>query len=131
MECINKDCNNVVSGRSKYCSAACKQAHHRNRNTVTDESVTQTVTSATVTPIAGSTVTHADPQETLTGIDHYYAHPELYVPRREPERMNWDKHMTMAELEQAGLKCNRVSIPGDFDYEVLRMAQDGQGQDKA
>jgi len=49
-------------------------------------------------------------------LEHYYINPHMYIARQEPDKMNWGKHMTMAELVQAGLKCNRVPIPGDHDY---------------
>ena len=39
-----------------------------------------------------------------------------YHPRTHPERLNWGEPMTRAELEAAGLKANRVPIPGDWDY---------------
>ena len=43
--------------------------------------------------------------------------PEVYYhPRNHPERLNWGEHMTRLELDAAGLKANRVPIPGDWDY---------------
>lgn len=49
MECINK-CGNEAQGRSKYCGDTCKVAYNRNKRntvTVTDATVTQTVTGTT------------------------------------------------------------------------------------
>lgn len=47
---------------------------------------------------------------------HYHARPDLYVARREPELLNWGEWMSARELDEAGLKANRVAIPGDWDY---------------
>lgn len=58
-------------------------------------------------------------------LDHYYANPDMYISRQEPERLNWGEYMTIAELASAKLKANRVPIPGDHDY--VGVAQDMQG----
>ncbi len=42
--------------------------------------------------------------------------PKLYRRRFEPEKINWDEPMSEAELKQAGLRCNRQPIPGDWDF---------------
>ncbi len=57
------------------------------------------------------------------GLSDYYANPDKYIPRSEPELLNWGPWMNMAQLEQAGLKANRVSIPGDWDYEGVAHEQ--------
>lgn len=41
--------------------------------------------------------------------------------RTNPDRLNWGKRMTFSELNKAGLKGNRVAIPGDWDY--VKVAQ--------
>ena len=46
----------------------------------------------------------------------YHLNPDDYITRREPGRLNWGPWLNTAQLEQAGLKANRVSIPGDWDY---------------
>ncbi len=99
--CVN--CDNEAKGRSKYCSDRCKVAHNRNKS-VTD--VTVTVESVTVPPV---TVT--------ASIEHYYEHPDLYITRAHPERLNWGEYMNYSQLQDAGLNANRVSIPGDWDYD--------------
>ncbi len=48
--------------------------------------------------------------------EHYIASPDKYAKRAIPELLNWGPWMSMAALEQAGLKANRVPIPGDWDY---------------
>lgn len=50
-------------------------------------------------------------------LEHYMVSPEKYIQRREPDRLNWGPWMDSTQLEQAGLKANRVPIPGDWDYE--------------
>ncbi len=50
------------------------------------------------------------------GLDDYLSRPEAYIPRREPDKLNWGPWMDVAGLEQAGLKANRAAIPGDWDY---------------
>jgi len=54
----------------------------------------------------------------VSGLEHYRKNPDKYIQRREPEKLNWGKPMTRAELHDAGLKANRVTIPGDWDYKV-------------
>ena len=39
------------------------------------------------------------------------------VQRRWPDLLNWGPWLDKTQLSQAGLKGNRVSIPGDWDYE--------------
>ncbi len=50
------------------------------------------------------------------GLDDYRTNPARYASRAHPELLNWGKWMNSQQLEQAGLKANRVSIPGDWDY---------------
>lgn len=52
----------------------------------------------------------------IVSLEHYHANPDSYIPRREPERLNWGEWMNRTQLEYAGLKANRVPIPGDWDY---------------
>ena len=47
---------------------------------------------------------------------HYHARPDLYITRREPDKLNWGAWMDSNELSKAGLKANRVAIPGDWDF---------------
>ena len=42
--------------------------------------------------------------------------PKLYRRRSEPEKLNWGEPMSEEELKQAGLRCNRQPIPGDWDF---------------
>ena len=97
------DCNGMVTGRARYCSPACKQAAYRNKRN------TPTVTDATVTQVQPVTV-----------------EPKHYAPRTNYELLNWGPWMTRDELARAGLTANRVSIPGDWDYDgVCVMGDEG------
>ncbi|MCK5610242.1 hypothetical protein KAR91_50685 [Candidatus Pacearchaeota archaeon] len=77
-----------------------KRYRARKRN-AQGQNVTPTVTRVTPEP----------DRNALIGPDVYYH------PRTHPHLMNWGKHMNVQELESAGLKANRVPIPGDWDYE--------------
>ncbi len=44
--------------------------------------------------------------------------PKRYRRRFEPARLNWGEPMNAPQLKQAGLRANRVSIPGDYDFPV-------------
>jgi len=57
----------------------------------------------------------------IPSIDHYQANPDQYAPRTNPDLLNWGERMTFNELNKAGLKGNRVAIPGDWDY--IKVAQ--------
>ncbi len=85
-------------------TAAERQRQKRKRDIVTPENVT--CHEPDVTVVAPS-VSYA----------HYMNNPDKYVTRREPEKLNWGPWLDVAGLEQAGLKANRVAIPGDWDYE--------------
>ena len=45
--------------------------------------------------------------------------PKRLRRRFEPERLNWGTPLSAPQLKQAGLRCNRKPIPGDFDFEVV------------
>ena len=49
-------------------------------------------------------------------LDDYYARPEAYHRRLEPEKLNWGIKLDVKQLKQAGLRANRVPIPGDWDF---------------
>ena len=100
MKCVN--CGKEAEGRSKYCSATCKTIYNRNKNRNT-KSVTPNRNSETVTP------------------DQLQAARDR---RTNPDLLNWGDPMTSAELHDAGLRANRVPIPGDWDYNGVYTPQD-------
>ena len=154
-ECRNEACNNDVVGRSAYCGDACRKAWSRRKvvnqtinehpatsevesvTTVTQISVTNcdipTVTSVTDETVTSS-VTEAQSQVIRpepTALDHYYANPDMYATRNSPELLNWGEPMSLMGLQQAGLKANRVTIPGDWDYSGVCEQVDGKWQVKS
>lgn len=102
MQC--KQCNRETKGRSQYCSESCKTVYNRNKRKT--EQVAGVPAGMAEAVIKARTVS----------LEHYHAHPELYVPRLEPDKLNWGPWMDSDQLAAAGLKANRVSIPGDWDY---------------
>ncbi len=77
---------------------------------------------AGVTAVTGESCTELDPTDHALidgrgGLADYYANPDKYIPRTEPDKLNWGPWLNTAELNVAGLKANRVPIPGDWDYE--------------
>lgn len=76
-----------------------------------------------------------DPNEDLSCLsgpanlkDYHSPHGRRYVPRQFPDDMNWGDPMTVSELAAAGLKYNRVTIPGDWDYKGVCEQVDGEWQ---
>ncbi len=69
--------------------------------------------------IPGMCATEAEAYAQLeeASFKHYTVWPSMYVDRLEPERLNWGRWMNSKELKNAGLKANRVSLPGDRDYD--------------
>ena len=53
---------------------------------------------------------------------HYQAYPDKYAKRENPEKLNWGQPLTFHELQASPFKANRVSIPGDWDFEVENVA---------
>ncbi len=50
-------------------------------------------------------------------LDDYLMRPDAYRRRYQPERLNWGEKLAPKELTQAGLRGNRIPIPGDWDFE--------------
>ncbi len=133
MKCKWTDCENGARAKSPFCSGTCKKRYQRASGTdvpveVGQEQVGQlSGTGPKITPKQyANCLRHGEGSYLLASenldefpvctIAHYYANPSKYIQRREPDKLNWGPWMNMAELEQAGLKANRVSVPGDWDY---------------
>ncbi len=84
-------------------TAAERQRQKRKRDIVTPENVTCHEPDVTV---AAPSVSYA----------HYMNNLDKYITRREPKLLNWGPWMDSQQLAEAGLKANRVPIPGDWDY---------------
>ena len=52
--------------------------------------------------------------------------PKRYRRRCDPEKLNWGEHLTIEQLSQAGLRCNREPIPGDWDFIETRDGPEAQ-----
>lgn len=76
----------------------------------------ENVTRVTVEPERNAPPVDRNVLEGKPSIGHYHARPDLYIQRREPDRLNWGPWMNSDALNEAGLKANRVPIPGDWDY---------------
>ena len=94
-----------------------RDSRARKRDIVTPESVTD-VTAEVGQPSGTHPLDQLaiDTDDMSASLKHYQSYPEKYIPRREPDRLNWGPWMNSQQLKQAGLKANRVSIPGDWDY---------------
>ena len=62
-------------------------------------------------------VTECDKESVRASLEHYWSHPDLYATRTDAESLNWGKYMNSQELKDNGFRANRVSLPGDWDYE--------------
>jgi hypothetical protein len=58
-------------------------------------------------------------QQRVASLKDYQKHPDAYVRRLEPEKLNWAvKLMNPEQLKQCGYRANRKPLDGDWDYEV-------------
>ncbi len=131
MDC--KQCGTVLEGRQReYCSDKCRKRASRTKpmpedapqSTNADTMVVERGQSERGQPTrTAGDAEHHDAclcvQAMVAGpgtLEHYLASPDKYIPRREPDKLNWGPWMDSHQLEQAGLKGNRVAIPGDWDY---------------
>ncbi len=56
------------------------------------------------------------PNPEKASYEDYIARPYAYHRRLGAERLNWGEHLDGKQLLQAGLKTDRVAIPGDWDF---------------
>ena len=93
MKC--KQCNQELSGKKQYCNDACRMAYSRRQ------------------PEHQPEQNHQPEHEQIANPNTPYT---MDATRTNPELINTGKPMTNHQLKQAGLKANRVPIPGDHDY---------------
>ena len=108
-QCKRDGCDNVVEGKAVWCGDACRKKSSRIQVGHNDKS--DTIKSDI--PKSDTQVGHITP---ATLDDYHDPDGRNYAARTNPELLNWDKPMTLSQLNSAGLKANRVSIPGDWDY---------------
>lgn len=113
MKCKNEACENELTGRQKtYCSDKCRKIQTRTESR-TNESRTK-CDELKVSEFE-STVEVVE----FTGQDEPCLQPGYVCPIPEDKRkpyINYGPYMTANELAAAGLRFNRVSVPGDEDY---------------
>ena len=108
MKCKWTGCENGARVKSPFCSGTCKKRYQRASGTYVPVEVGQGQVGH-IQPVGdGVCVT--------VGLDDYLSRPEAYAERAQPDLLNWGPWMSTAQLETAGLRANRVSIPGDWDY---------------
>jgi len=115
-----KQCNSDYEAKratSLYCSSKCRVK--AGRLSVTDDSALEpvsvtneelSVTKVSVTELSVTDVSPSTPSEPEAADSRHYA------TRTNPDTLNTGEWMTSDELHQAGLKANRMPIPGDHDY---------------
>ena len=106
MKCKWTDCENDARAKSPFCSATCKKRYQRASGT-------------DVPPEVGQGQVGQTPDVPPASLEDYTDdHGRKYVPRNEPVLLNWGPGlMNRQQLEKAGLKANRVAMPGDWDYD--------------
>ncbi len=122
MDC--KQCGTLLTGRQReFCSDKCRMRHKRQTRTSEDGSGSTNANKVVVEPEQ----IESEQQTRTASFEDYQAHPGDYVPRVQPELLNWGSWMSAGELDDAGLKANRVAIVGDWDYTGV-CYQDKSGQ---
>ncbi len=112
MDC--KQCGTLLTGRQReFCSDKCRMRHKRQTRTSEDGSGSTNANKVVVEPEQ----IESEQQTRTASFEDYQAHPGDYVPRVQPELLNWGSWMNSGQLEQPGLKANRVPVPGDWDYQ--------------
>ena len=127
-----KQCNKELTGRQTlFCSDRCRKQYDRNADKSDkvmaivergQENADKPIKVA-IDAEGGAVMTMPDGDSICVhpiiqpgSLRHYEVHPSMYATRTNPDLLNWGQHMNSDELKQAGLKANRVPIPGDYDY---------------
>ena len=122
MKCKNPKCGNNLTGRQReFCSDRCRMAVKRTpepeqtkveQQTRTDQIWEECVTCENMVDENGAAA--CDGQAIL---QHSKCNPDKYATRTNPEKLNWGPILGAVDLKIRGFVANRVSIPGDWDYE--------------
>lgn len=119
MQCKWDKCENEARAKSPFCSGTCKKRSQRASGT--DEvGQEQSGTQVGQGPEQYGKHQAFEDIQAVGGL----LKPR-FVHRTEPDKLNWGPWMDMSELKQAGLKGNRVPIPGDHDYQGVCEQLDG------
>ena len=107
---------------SRFCSDKCKLAYHRNKVSVTDDTVKEDFDTVTL----NSSVTVIPPVLTYTGGDGCgcgMCKNNESRPLKERKIINHGPYKPAGDLAENEL--NRVSVPGDVDYDGCMIYVDG------
>ena len=107
---------------SKYCSAKCRKLAFQSKGlTVPENAKGVWVSNGNPVTIAGQPCVIAVTTERIVSLEDYLANPADYIKRANPEKLNWGVPLSEHELSLSEFTCNRVTIPGDWDYEVANV----------
>lgn len=90
-------------------------------NPIPSECSRESKISTPETPILDS-----EPETRIASIEDYHANREDYAERACAELLNWGPLMDEGELKEARLSGNRVTLPGDWDYDCKQVVDDIQ-----
>ncbi len=103
-QCKREGCDKeLVNPRAMFCGDACRMAHARAAKKSPEQSDPNT----------------APEHNRVASLEDYHDNPKDYALRGCAELLNWGPWMSESELLAARLSANRVSIPGDWDYEKV------------
>ncbi len=134
MECRNDKCTNAVESKGnrvkEFCSDRCRMQFKRSKaNTESEQIQTEQpkANTAEVWKEIGKVTSGGDSITLIpASLEHYQANPDMYATRANPNLLNWGDWMNAKQLAEAGLKANRVCVPGDWDYDGVCEQVDGQ-----
>ncbi len=128
MKCKWTDCENDARAKSPFCGDTCYKRWNRANTMAQDGSGStnsdKVIPNSPPTRTDNSDKSNSDTTRTAS-ISDYWEHPNDYGSRRDPDSLNWGPWMDAIELAQAGLKGNRVTLPGDWDYVGVCKCIDG------
>ena len=109
--CLYEPCNNEATGKSAFCGKSCRAQHsRRNKSSATSEAQ-QLINQA------DEVIRDCESLKPPTLADYNDPDGRKYATRANPQLLNWGPTMRLGELKASGLVANRVTIPGDWDYE--------------
>lgn len=125
MKC--KQCDNALTGRQReYCSDKCRKQASRTKPTHEDGPGSPNADKMVVEHPPNADISERGQRTRTASFDDYWENPNDYVSRQEPDKLNWGAWMSSQQLSAAGLKGNRVTLPGDWDYDGICF-QDSDG----
>ena len=132
MQC--KQCGNAIESKGKkpkrFCSDACRMKYKRTvRNEQTNKKRTETNRNEqeTNSSIPIETVDAACGDKLSHGLPANYGQPNCQcwhchnyrAAKKDTARLNHGPWLNAEQLVEQGYMANRVSLPGDIDYEVV------------